>query len=157
MNDSTKRAIRTFVQAVLGVAAAVAVAVPLLPPGGQRYAAVVAGAAVVAATISKVWAALEDSGKLPDWLRDERPADPVKLSEEAYAEAWHAGHTAAMSAVMRTQADPREVTRTVRPVVEPDEPGRHSPERTGETPTSMRAAPTSEWSATARLRRPPAR
>lgn len=154
MNDSTKRALRTFVQAVIGVAAAVAVAVPLLPPGTGRYAAVVAGAATVAALIAKIWAALQLSGKLPPWLLDDG-----KLGEAKYAEAWSAGHRAATD-----EQRARDVTQAVRPVSPAevssrraqldDEPGRHSPDRNGDVPTSVRARQTGAWSAAASVQRP---
>lgn len=178
MNDSTKRAIRTFVQAVVGAAAAIAVAVPLLPAGGQRYAAIVAGAALVAATISKVWAALQAAGKIPPWLLDH---DPAGLKAAEYEQAWHAGHRAATAAdparrdealrlaqqdeLVRSQIRrvtgqragepvlPADVTQVTAPVE--DTPGRHSPEATGQSPTSIRSAATAAgWRATAPAARP---
>jgi hypothetical protein len=163
MNDSTKRAIRTFVQAVLGIAAAVAVALPLFPPSTGRTAGIIAGTGVVAATVAKIWNALDERAMLPDWLTASSAPVP---DEEAYRQAWHAGHTAATVAAAGTDRGAEDVT-MIRPLVPDeqgrrpavildsrrraldDEPGKHSPDRGGRVPTTERARPTGAWSAAA--------
>lgn len=159
MSESTKRAIRTFVQAVLGVSAAVAVALPLLPPSTGRTAAIIAAAGVVAATIAKVWAALDERGILPSWLLATDVASKATLSVDRYNEAWHAGHTAATAAAAGTTRGAGDVT-MIRPLfgveqdappavildsrrrtLEQDEPGKHSSDRGGRTPTTQQARP----------------
>ena len=147
MSDSTKRTIRTLVQLIISAAAVLPAVVLLMPAGDERIAAALAFLVVVATTVTKVWNLLEDRGIIPVWLKP----DTGKLGEAAYAEAWNAGHRAA------TGAGP-DVTQ-VRPVLgayqHPDaEPGRHSPDRTGETPTSLRAEQRGAWSAAAKVRRP---
>lgn len=166
MSDSTKRAIRTLVQCVLGVSAAIAVAIPLLPPSTGRTAAIIAGAGLAAATIAKIWAALEDAGKIPPWLKT-NPAQVARLTEAQWNEAWHAGHTAATAeragtwrgandatmirplAGVEEDAPPAVILDSRRRTLEQDEPGKHSPDREYRVPTSERARPTGAWSAAA--------
>lgn len=150
MSDSTKRTVRTFVQFVVSAAAVLPAVVLLLPPGDRRVAAALAAVVVVATTITKVWNLLEDRGVIPPWLKP----DTGRLHEAAYAAAWERGHRAALD----EQLDP-DVTQ-VRPVLDSRraaldaEPGKHSPERTGQPPTSVRARQTGAWSAAAPVRRP---
>lgn len=82
MTDSTKRAIRTGVQTLLGIVAAVAILVPII---GDQYPALTGiGAAALGFTVavSKAWNALEEAGLIPSWLKDtpgkhEASADPT--------------------------------------------------------------------------------
>lgn len=70
MSNSTKRAIRTAVQAVFGVLAGLAILLPLIGSGLGVPALVAAGATVVtvSAGVSKAWALLEVTGRIPAWL-----------------------------------------------------------------------------------------
>lgn len=69
MKDSTKRALRTLVQAIIAAAAAAPVVMSLLPTDNDNIlkieGAVVAGAAIV----SKLVNVLEERGLLPEWLK----------------------------------------------------------------------------------------
>jgi len=164
VNDSTKRTVRTFVQFVVSAAAVLPAAVLLLPPSTGRVAAALTGAVVVATAVTKLWNTLEDKGIIPTWLK---PDDSPGWDDAAYAEAWHAGHTAATAAQAGTNRGASDAT-MIRPLpgVEPDagpavildsrrrmltdtDPGRHSPDRGGRVPTSERGRQLGAWSASA--------
>lgn len=88
MTDSTKRAIRTGVQTLLGLVAAVAILVPII---GDQYPALAGvGAAALAFTVAvtKCWNALEEAGLIPSWLKDapgkhEAPTDSTAPTQGA--------------------------------------------------------------------------
>lgn len=78
MNNSTKRAIRTAVQGLFALAAVLLVAVPIVGQALPAVAAIGGSVAVAAATLAKLWNALEDKGLIPSWLRD---ADSVGTTD----------------------------------------------------------------------------
>lgn len=70
MTDSTKRAIRTGVQTLFGIVAAVAILVPIVGDQYPALAGVGAAALGVTVAISKAWNALEEAELIPSWLKD---------------------------------------------------------------------------------------
>lgn len=77
MTDSTKRTIRTAVQVLLAVCAAIAIAVPIVGAQFGASAAVGGIALGLAATVTKVWNALENARIIPSWLKDQPTQPPA--------------------------------------------------------------------------------
>lgn len=65
LSDSTRRALRTLIHAVLAVPAVLAL-LPSGSPFAEKSAVIVAAIAAVSALINK----LEDAGLIPSWLKD---------------------------------------------------------------------------------------
>lgn len=78
MKDSTRRALRTLYQGILGALAVLAIAVPIVQaniPDAEtgvvwKWLSIACGATVaVTAVVTKVVNALEAAGKIPAWLK----------------------------------------------------------------------------------------
>lgn len=170
MKNSTQRAIRTAVQTLLGVSVGIGVLAPSLPKFTGRPAVIAAAIIATAATVAKVYNVADDRGLLPKWLS----AVPTELPADLFDGAWHAGYRARQlgedaNEAFRTQAaDMTLVDVDRRPTVDADTAehervahaadvtgalprvgGRHSVDRTGEPPTSLRARRTGPFSAAA--------
>lgn len=76
LSDSTRRALRTMLHAVLAIPAVLAL-LPSGSPFAAKSAAIVAAVAAVSALINK----LEDAGLIPSWLKNAPVVDDAPVSD----------------------------------------------------------------------------